>query len=339
MLVTEPRGDFAPLNNRIMESVSAKAVLAAVDLSLFDRLSGRTLGAAELALEMGLVAERLEPFLDIMVALGLLEKTGGRYGNTGLADEFMVSDAPLYQGDYLALTMGFALSIEQSIVALLSGGEVDRAGTDKGWSTDKIMDGTAQGALWGGVGAVADAVAGLPGFDRFRSMCDIGGNHGLYTLGVLERNQAMRGTIFDLPPVAEQAGLRCGRMGFGDRVDIRGMDFRVESLPEECFDLAVTSHVLYAFREDLVGALRKIARGLKPGGWFVSHHYCGRCEPGGELYKASLELLTRLGGYSSHFIDREELCLALEEAGFEEPQFRNVPGRDMSLIGLARRRE
>jgi SAM-dependent methyltransferase len=338
MLFPESKADFMPVNNLMIESVAPKAVMAAVDLKLFDRLSGRDMGPSALASESGLVAERLEPVLDILAALGLLSQDGGRYANTALAEEFLVSGSPMYQGDYLSVTTGFSTSIERSIGDLLSGKQTDREGTDHGWSVERIMDGTAQNALWGGAKGVADVAASLPDFASFRSMCDIGGNHGLYTLGILDRNPSLAGTIFDLPDVADQAARRCERLGYGERVKTVGMDFREEALPEASFDLAVTSHVLYAFRDDLPGALRKIADGLKPGGWFISHHYCGDCGPQSSLREACLEMVTRLAGYPSHFIGRDQLGAALDEAGFDVPQFHAVPGRDMNLITVARKR-
>ncbi|WP_316899868.1 methyltransferase [Pseudodesulfovibrio indicus] len=337
MLFPEPSVDFMPVNNMITEAVAPKALMAAVDLKLFDRLSGRSVDSAALAAEAGLVSERLEPVLDILAALGLLYGEGGCYTNTPLAEEFLVSGSPLYQGDYLAVTAGFYSSIERSIGDLLAGAEVDREGTDRGWSAERIMDGTAQNARWSGAGAVAGVAASLPGFASFRTMCDIGGNHGLYTMGILDRNPALCGTIFDLPSVAEQAAGRFERFGYGDRAAAVGMDFRKDSLPEAGFDLAVASHVLYAFRDDLPGALRKIADGLKPGGWFISHHYSGNQAPESALCEACLEMVTRLSGYPSHFIGREELASALTRAGFEEPEFHDVPGRGMNLIAAARK--
>lgn len=338
MIFTQPKADFMPLNNMMMEAVAPKAVMAAVDLKLFDRLSGRTVEPAVLADEAGLVAERLRPVLDILAALGLLRRDGDGYTNTPVAEEFLVSGSPLYQGDYMAVTMGFSASIERSIAELLAGGEADREGTDLGWSMERIMDGTAQNALWGGAMAVADAAASLPGFMSFRKMCDIGGNHGLYTLGVLNRNPSLAGTVFDLPSVAEQAARRFERLGYAGRVDAVALDFRKESLPEAEFDLAVTSHVLYAFKDDLPGTLRKIADGLKSGGWFISHHYCGSDAPENALRQACLETVTRLAGYPSHFIGREELSAALADAGFDTPEFHSIPGRDMNLIATARKR-
>lgn len=338
MLFPEPKTDFTQLNNMIMESVTAKAVMAAAELKIFDLLSGGRLTLADIADKAGLVPERLEPLLGILAAVGLLVRDGEGYANAPIGEEYLVSSSPLYQGDFLALTMGFSASVEQSLLKLLAGGEVNREGTDRGWSEDRAMNGSAQDALRGGARAVADAAASLPGFETFREMCDIGGNHGLYTMAVLDRNPALRGTIFDLPSVVEHSARRCERLGYGSRVRSVGMDFREETLPEARYDLAVASHVLYAFKADLSGALRKIADGLKPGGWFISHHSCGSDGPDKTLPEACLELVTRLAGYASHFIGREELAAALDEAGFEPPDFRSIPGREARLIACARKR-
>ena len=338
MAANNANADFSILDDRIMEAISAKALMTAVDMGLFDRTEGRTMTVEELAREMGLVETRLESFLDVLAALGVLHEKAGRYANTPLASKYLVSTAPLYQGDYLALTSGFAASIEDSIAELLAGGEADRDGSDRKWSVERTMEGIAQSARLGGVSAVADVAVALPGFDDFRAMCDIGGNHGLYTLGVLERNAALCGVIYDLPVVAGQARKHCAQYGYGDRLEVEGLDLRDGTLPEARYDLAVASHILYAFKDDLTGVLGKIAHGLKPGGWFVSHHYHEQCAPGGELRKASLELVTRLAGYASHCIGREELREALASAGFGEPKFSPVPGREMGLIAAARKR-
>jgi len=337
MLVVKPRTDFEPVHALLMESLSAKAVMSAVELKMFDYLEGREVEVSELADEMKLIPERLEPVLDILVAADLLVKNGGGYGNAPVASEFLVSHAPLYQGDSMALTMRFNATVEDSIATMLAGGEGDRAGTDEGWGMAEIMEGTAQDAKGGALSHVVDFVTELPGFDGFRSMCDIGGNHGMYTIGVLERNSGMNGVIYDLPHVVEQTGLRCEELGFSDRVTTQAMDFKEGRLPAETYDLALTSHVLYAFEDDLNGALKRIAEGLKPGGWFVSHHYAGRNREGRELTKASLELLTRLCGYHSHFIEQEELTVALESAGFGDIRFQPVSSGGLGLMTAARK--
>ena len=78
----------------------------------------------------------------------------------------------------MALTMRFNAMVEDSITALVSGGEVSRNVTDKDWGVAETMEGTAQDAKGSGLYPVVDFVASLPDFADFRIMCDIGGNHG-----------------------------------------------------------------------------------------------------------------------------------------------------------------
>jgi SAM-dependent methyltransferase len=337
MDIPRPVSDFSAVNTLMNEAVTAKAVMAAVELKLFDRLEQGQADLQGLAQGLGALADRLEPLLEILEALGLLVRSGDRYSNSAVASEYLVSTAPLYQGDYMALTMRFSAMLEQSIADLLRGGECDHSEGDVGWDVAGMMDGSAQHALAGGLQAVIDCVSGLPGFCDFRAMCDIGGNHGLFTMGLLARNKAMHGTIYDLPPVIEQARARCVDMGFGDRVTVQGFDLTKDAFPEARFDLALASHVLYPFKNDLSAMIVKIAGCLKPGGWFVSHHSCGWNEPGDRLEKGALELVTRLAGYKSHFIEKDEWADSLRAGGFAEPEFHPVPGRKLHLIAVARK--
>ncbi|NDV19883.1 methyltransferase domain-containing protein [Pseudodesulfovibrio sp. JC047] len=335
MFVKHPRANFEPINAMLMQSLASKAILSAVELHIFDWLEGTTLCVDDLADRMGLLSQRLEPLLRLLAVAGLLEEQADGYTNSPLASEFLVKDAPLYQGENIRLTMRFNAMVENEIASLMAGGEVKQASSANDWGVADNMEGTAQDAKGGALSAVVDFVADLPGFDAFDAMADVGGNHGLYTLGVLERNAAMRGVIVDKPHVVALAQTRCDQLGFGDRVTTLGMDFKTDPFVSGVFDVILTSHVLYALSDDLPGALQKIADGLKPGGWFVSHHYSGYTAPGHEMAKASLELLTRLCGYASHFIEQETLIDALNDVGFETIRCQPVVENGMGLMVAA----
>lgn len=337
MLVTKPQNNFEPIHAMLMQSFNAKAIMSAVELKIFDLLEGSVREASSLADEMEVSIERLEPLLNVLVAADLVVKENDGYRNTPCASEFLVSSAPLYQGDSMRLTMRFNAMVEDNITELVRGGEVNMRKTDQDWGVDEGIEGTAQDAMGGPLSPVIDFTASLPGFVDFKVMGDIGGNHGMYTMGMLERNTNMHGVIFDLPPVAEKSQARCDRFGFGDRVTTQGINFLKDHLPAGEFDLILTSHVLYIFKEDLVGALERIAEGLKPGGWYVSQHYSGYAKPGYEMAKASVELLTRLCGYSSHFIEQEELTGILKTLGFEDIRCQPVSETGLGLMIAARK--
>ena len=304
---------------------------------MFDAMEETPLSAETLAGRLGLVGERLEPLLDVLDAAGIIRKEAGGYAATPLSEEFLVSTSPLYQGTSVKLNTLFCDSVKDTLPDFVAGKEMDCRGGDGMWSKEESIEGMAQYSLGTGVVPVAEFVAGLPGFDAFRTMCDIGGNHGLYTMAVLDRNEELRGAICDLPAVAGQLRARCERLGFGDRVDAVGLDFRTEELPDGPYDLVLTSHILYAFMEDLGATLGRIADSLRPGGWFVSHHCARNGMDQGRMEAAVLELETRLCGFPSHFIEREELEAAFADAGLCDFRFQRAATAEFGLIGAARK--
>lgn len=338
MAFIKPAHSFGLVRDVLTQAIAPRALMAAMRLKLFDPLAEGPLTVSALADKLGAVEDCLEALLELLVAVGLVEKHGNQYANTAVATEFLVSTASLYQGLGMELTMDFVAGLEDSIADLVAGKDVDREKTDNKWGVDEAMEGAAQNAMRSALVPVVETIAALPGFDDFRAMCDIGGNHGLYTFGVLERHPTMSGVIYDLPHVAKQAQMRSDAAGYAGRITAMGLDFRTDDLPAGKYDLAMTSHVLYAFKHDLTTAISRIGEGLKPGGWFVSHHYSGRNEESNRLTKSSLELITRLSGYPSHFIEQDEFVDALSVTGFEGVRFQPVTAGGFGLITTARKK-
>lgn len=338
MNIATPRTSFQPIHNLLMGSIAAKALFSAVELKLFDHLHEHKLTVDALAKKISVIPERLEPVLDLLTASQLLTRHKNTYINADITNEFLVSTSSCYQGKSIALTMGFCKSVENSISDLLTGKELDRKGTDKGWATERTMEGTAQEAIGDGLCEVVDYISTLPDFSSARSMCDIGGNHGLYTMGVLSRNPQLSGTIYDLPHVVEHTQARCDQAGFADRITACELDFRTDSLPAKEYDIILMSHVLYAFKDNLPETLEKIANGLKHDGWFISHHNAGRKETGYEVEKSALELITRLTGYTSHFIEKEELISLLKKLGFHNFRTHKTSNSALGLLLVAQKK-
>ena len=64
-------------------------------------------------------------------------------------------------------------------------------------------------------------------------MCDLGGNHGFYTMALLDRNSRLRGTICDLPEVVKLAKEVIPEMGYSDRIDTIGANLEAND-PISC---------------------------------------------------------------------------------------------------------
>src|SRR6478672_4552628 len=83
---------------------ASKALLSAVELRLFGVLSeAGSLDAEELRERLGLHPRGARDFFDALVALGMLERTDGRYSNTPATELFLDPAKPSYMGGLLEM--------------------------------------------------------------------------------------------------------------------------------------------------------------------------------------------------------------------------------------------
>src|SRR3990170_759392 len=82
---------------------ASKTLLSAVEMGLFTELSGGPQGFDHLSGRLGLHPRSARDFLDTLVALGFLARTGDRYANTPETDLFLDRKKPSYIGGILEM--------------------------------------------------------------------------------------------------------------------------------------------------------------------------------------------------------------------------------------------
>jgi Dimerisation domain len=88
----------------------AKALLSAVELGLFTELAKGPADLKTLSQGLGLHERAARDFPDALVALKLLERQDGRYGNTPETDMFLDRAKPSYVGGLLEFANGGYMS-------------------------------------------------------------------------------------------------------------------------------------------------------------------------------------------------------------------------------------
>lgn len=304
MSLPQPATAFEPVEALLYAGIASKGLLAALELGLFGHLENGELDLEQLAAKTGTRPERLEPLLELLASRGLLVKERG-YANTPTASEYLVQGKPLYQGHALALNASFMASLEKDLAGTLGRDDKALDVFEACWSLDSVMEGTAAYARTGALQRVTRFLVGLPGFSDMRTLCDVGGNHGEFSMALLDANPNLRAVILDLPHVAEASLQRCRQRGYGERIEAWAFDLRVDSPAQDAYDVILVSHVLYGAAGDLAPVVGRLAAALRPGGWLVSHHFA----PGGREagVEACHELITRLAGYPTHFLARHRL--------------------------------
>jgi len=310
-----PHSNFGQVDTMRTMGVAYHTIFQARRLGLFDLLAKAPLSAEDIARHLDLRVAPVQAMLELLHAAGVLESGPDGYGNAPVAAEYLVSSSPFFQGMAMELQHRFDAYVAQEFIPLLRDPQTARQHSDDAWSTFDGMQGTAQFARLGVLQDTTAFIASLPTFVDMRTMCDLGGNHGEYSMALLDRNPNLRATLIDLPEVARAAHERIAECGLAERMCAIGSDLRQDPLPQEQFDLVLASHILYAFVPDLAHFVRRVYDSLRPGGWFVAQHMnpAGGMPP---LTAKALEFTTRMAGYPTHFIGAEQLEHALGDAGF-----------------------
>ena len=314
-----PTTVFEPIEELMIDAVAAKVVEESVRLKLFDILETPKT-TAEISAILGSNARVVEAILYVLEIKGLIMKTGQAYVNMPMASEFLVSTSPFWQGSFLLSQQERHTMLIDTMADLMRGQARAGQGTPgQHWVSVDALNTLGQYSLQGSLQDMVAFITALPLFSRMRRMCDVGGNHGRYTMALLDQNPEMTAEILDVPSVVPAIQTLCEESGHGARLSAREFDLRRDSLPEATYDLILISHVLHLFSRSLPKTLKVLASGVAPGGWLVSQNL-DRGGDGSPTVLGIRELMTRMMGVQTHLLTAEHMDLmraTLRDEGFD----------------------
>ena len=106
-----------------------------------------------------------------------------------------------------------------------------------------------------------------------RSLFDVGGGSGAFTIALLERNPMLRATLLDLPAVVDVARDYLAEAGVADRVDLVAGDALGCAWPGDQ-DVVLMSYLISGLGDaDVHTVLERAHASLRPGGLLVLHDF------------------------------------------------------------------
>jgi O-methyltransferase domain/Dimerisation domain len=257
---------------------ASKTLLSAVELGLFTALAKGPRTGPELQV-LGLHPRATYDFLDALVALGLLERTGdgpeGRYANTMATAAFLDRQSPSYIGGILEMANARLFRFWADLTPALKTGRPQNEIKHSGKSMfdalyadparlEQFMD-AMSGVSMGNF----DAFARKFDFSRYRTLVDIGGATGQLSCFVACHQPHMRCASYDLPVVQPIAERRIRDANLGDRVTAGMIDFFDDDFPEA--DVITMGMILHDWNLDAKKMLiAKAYQALPKGGAFVA---------------------------------------------------------------------
>jgi hypothetical protein len=293
----------------------------AARLNVADALAEGPQTAASLAERCGAHPRSLYRLLRALASLGIFAETeGGRFMLTPMA-EHLRSDVPgsmrglaLYTGDpkqhrydswgelYECIRTGepaFKRLVGMPPFAYLA--------------QNPDVASTFNAAMVSYTAETVEAVLSHYDFSRYAQLVDVGGGNGHLLAGILKKHTAARGTLFDMPHVADTAQALLRREGVADRVTWAAGDFFKE-VPAGG-DLYVLKCIVHDWDDrKAVSILRNCRRAMTEQGRLLLVEAV--IPPGNEpsLGKLmDLNMLTIHGGLER---TRAEFSALLEESGF-----------------------
>jgi SAM-dependent methyltransferase len=266
-------GDVHSIIELALGFCSAKVLLTATGLGLFDALEERALGEAGIQERFGIHKRGCHDFLSVLVKLGLLHRDGDQYRNSAAASEYLVAGKPAYVGGFLERANHILYPAWSNFGDSLATGASQPEGValanmykhvyrnpDRMRDIIETMD-AINGPLGPKLAAAFD-------WSSVASFADIGGARGNLAAALAEAHPHLAGTVFDLPPVESMFRKYVGDSAAGGRVTFQGGDFFGSELPRA--DVLIFGHVLEDWpperKQELIA---KAYRAINPGGYLL----------------------------------------------------------------------
>ncbi len=320
--LSAPHTDPTPIFEHFRGSYGTELLTVAVTrYDLFDRLAAAPRTLPELATDLALAMRPAVVLTTALRAMGLLQTdAGGRMSPTAIAREHLVRGGAFYVGDYVGLaaeapgTVAMAERLRTNRPAgasspsdVAAGDEVGdgtafiyRAGTTSAMETEASARRLTL-ALAGRAKNVAPAAAERLEPGAARTLLDLGGGTGLYSIAAVRRHTGLRAVVFDRPEVLKVAAELVAAYGAEDCVELVAGDMFVDDLPQA--DLVLLSNVLHDWDvPECERLLRRAAQATRAGGRVLVHDVFLNDALDGPLpialYSAALFTLTEGRAYS-----------------------------------------
>ncbi len=306
-----------------------RAFSAARRLGVFDALAHGRATVVEIARAVGADVRGTGQLLRALEAVGYVEQNGGRYGPTPTTARWL----PVL-GDGVPF---FEMMLERlgDLEETVRRGEplID----PREW-LDRRPNGWRD--FQAGMVALARIAAGeiaarirLP--SAARTLIDVGGGHGLYSIELCRRHPQLSATVFDLPQTLPAAREAIAGARMEDRVAVRAGDFWEDDLGGG-YDVALVFNIVHANLPDRnAELLRKVAAALEPGGLVVILDQLTDDVRGATASAVAalngLALFNLAGGQCYAF---DEIAGWVRATGFERPRCKNLrrlPGSSLIL--------
>ncbi|HEY3837504.1 MAG TPA: methyltransferase [Bryobacteraceae bacterium] len=317
----------------------SKILLSAVEMELFTDLAKGPQSLEQLQGRHGLHPRSARDFLDALVALGFLQRTGGVYANTPATDHFLDKHKPSYIGGILEMANQRLYTHWSHLTEALRTGlpqnETRNGGVPlfEAIYADPARLKSFLGAMTGiSHGANMEIARKFP-WSRYQSFADAGAAQGDLATQIALANPHLSGIGFDLAEVGPIFEEYVEKNGVADRVRFVGGSFFEEALPKA--DVILMGHILHDWGlDDKRMLIRKAHDAVPEGGALIVYESIiddDRSRNAFGLMMSLNMLIETSAGFDYSGADCQGW---MKEAGFRDTRVEHLLGPDSMVIGI-----
>ncbi|MBK7597794.1 MAG: methyltransferase [Acidobacteria bacterium] len=319
---------------------TAKTLLSAIEMSLFTDLAHHGPESFESLIgRLGLHPRSARDFLDTLVALGFLNRTGDIYSNTPETDLFLDRKKPSYIGGMLEMANHRLYPFWGHLTEALRTGQPQNESKTGGAGLFET--------LYADPARLKEFLAAMTGISHASNMTiarafpwkdhgtyvDVGTAQGDLASQIALANPHLRGMGFDLPEVAPIFEDYVEHLGVADRLRFVPGDFFKQELPKA--DVVLMGHILHDWDLPTKKMLiRKAYEAIPAGGALIIYEAIiddDRSKNAFGLIMSLNMLIETPGGFDYTGAD----CSAwMKEAGFSTTRVEHLVGPDSMVIGI-----
>jgi hypothetical protein len=337
-IMPEPLQAELPILMEILGGAERAAViLGAAQLDLFSPLGNGPAKATEVAARTGLPLRGVERVLNACTALGFITKEGDNYRNSPLADAFLVKGKPGYVGNMIKQTsdrftawtkMPEAVRTDKPVLPL-TGAELFNAPAE-------VLDNYVHGLFEMGKGLAA-RIANLVELGASRTLLDVAGGSGVYSIILCRQFPQLQSVVFDLPPILERTRKIIEREGLTDRVRVREGNYFQDDFGSGLDAILLSNMLQTEGRQTCHMVLRKAFAALNPGGQILVHGIMPNADRTGPAQQTIFSVFMMLVFPEGEAYPGEEIIDWLHAAGFVEGKKHLLPPPAFSSLVVARK--
>jgi hypothetical protein len=317
----------------------SKTLLSAIEMGLFTELARGSESFNVLVARLGLHPRSARDFLDALVSLGFLRRTGDSYANTPETDLFLDRRKATYIGGILEMANNRLYGFWGHLTEALRTGEPQNEYRSGGPGLFE--------ALYADPARLKEFLSAMTGISRganmkiarafpwkeYRTFVDVGTAQGDLAAQIAIANPHLRGIGFDLPEVEPIFEEYVASIGVDDRLTFHAGSFFNDDLPRA--DVVLMGHILHDWDLPTKKMLiKKAFDAVPPGGAMVVYESIiddDRSKNAFGLLMSLNMLIETPAGFDYTGAD----CSSwMKEAGFSTTRVEPLVGPDSMVIGV-----